>query len=281
MPLEELGLQQQEQQQQEVASSSSSRSSSPGLLGGSLAAAAQEQQAAEGEAGDDASRPPITYLLIYEDSRVSMGIFCLPARARIPLHNHPGMTVLSRCVAAGTAACCCLQCAAAVHCSVVGNLQQRRWQLAVRCSTPRGVATYRQPSRPPPPSPQGAVRPDARLLLRLGAARAGAGCAAAAPCACRAGRHALGWRPARHPVPLCWRQHPRVHCAHRLCSAGPDVAALLHRYMRAELAQGFAGSQAAVRADQPGQWTVTCTGRACAAAQYSFPAFGGWGSVGC
>ncbi|PRW60097.1 dynamin-related 3B-like isoform A [Chlorella sorokiniana] len=95
VPLEELGLQQE--QQQEVASSSSSRSSSPGLSGGLTAAAAQQdQQAMDREAAADAARPPITYLLIYEDSRVSMGIFCLPARARIPLHNHPGMTVLSR-----------------------------------------------------------------------------------------------------------------------------------------------------------------------------------------
>ena len=46
--------------------------------------------------GEDQPRPPITYLHIHEDAALSLGIFCLPARARIPLHNHPGMTVMSR-----------------------------------------------------------------------------------------------------------------------------------------------------------------------------------------
>lgn len=38
----------------------------------------------------------ITYLHVYEDEDLSVGIFCLPARSRIPLHDHPGMSVVSR-----------------------------------------------------------------------------------------------------------------------------------------------------------------------------------------
>ena len=34
---------------------------------------------------------------IFEDSVISMGIFQLPMGASIPLHDHPGMTVISRC----------------------------------------------------------------------------------------------------------------------------------------------------------------------------------------
>ena len=39
----------------------------------------------------------VRYMHIFEDSVISLGIFQLPMGASIPLHDHPGMTVISRC----------------------------------------------------------------------------------------------------------------------------------------------------------------------------------------
>ncbi|XP_031493096.1 plant cysteine oxidase 1-like isoform X1 [Nymphaea colorata] len=45
---------------------------------------------------DGQSLTSITYIHIYESEYFSMGIFCFPAGASIPFHDHPGMTVLSK-----------------------------------------------------------------------------------------------------------------------------------------------------------------------------------------
>jgi quercetin dioxygenase-like cupin family protein len=39
---------------------------------------------------------PLEYLKLHESPGFGMGVFCFPAAAVVPLHNHPLMTVMSK-----------------------------------------------------------------------------------------------------------------------------------------------------------------------------------------
>ena len=41
-------------------------------------------------------RPPLNYVKLHDSPSFNMGVFCLPRGGVLPLHNHPGMTVLSK-----------------------------------------------------------------------------------------------------------------------------------------------------------------------------------------
>ncbi|GBF92614.1 hypothetical protein Rsub_05228 [Raphidocelis subcapitata] len=91
IPLEELGL----NNAAAAAWGLGPSSSSGGGGGGGPAAALLRQRMAQLQASCG-SVAATTYLHIHEDGLMTIGIFQLPPGARIPLHNHPGMTVFSR-----------------------------------------------------------------------------------------------------------------------------------------------------------------------------------------
>jgi len=76
------------------ASASSSASSSSEELGRLSLGGGDDGGAGGG--GGETPPPAISYLDVAEDSAAALGVFVLPPRAAIPLHNHPGMTVSSR-----------------------------------------------------------------------------------------------------------------------------------------------------------------------------------------
>jgi hypothetical protein len=68
-----------------------------GLEAAARAAAAKAAvRAAASAPPPPASGGAVTYLHILEAGRISLGVFLLPAGTVLPLHSHPGMTVLSR-----------------------------------------------------------------------------------------------------------------------------------------------------------------------------------------